>query len=136
MNNPPPEEQRLRESPRERFGAAENKFDIPEALRKLRTEDTPARFGHRQITLDQYGPVTLVLFSFEPGGVLKDHRAAGVVTIHALEGEVTVRTEAQQYQLSPKMLVMLAPNVKHSVEAAQQSAVLLTVCLINTADRR
>jgi quercetin dioxygenase-like cupin family protein len=131
-----PDEERLRESPRERFGSAENMFDMAEALRKLRAEASPERAGHKQITLDQYGPVTLMLLSFEAGGALKDHRAGGVVTIHALEGEVTVRTETQEYQLSPKMLVMLAPNVKHSVEAAKTSAILLSVCLVNSAERR
>lgn len=131
-----PEEERLRAHPKERFGTAENLLDIPDALRKLRTEDTPARFGHRQITLDQYGPVTVVLFAFDAGGALQNHKAAGVVTIQALEGELVVRTEDQEYKLGPKMMVMLTPNVRHSVEAAQKSAMLLTVCLLNSAAHR
>jgi quercetin dioxygenase-like cupin family protein len=129
MNNS--DEGRLRESPRERFGAAENMFDMADALRKLRAENAPARLGHREITLDQNGPVTLMLFSFEAGGILKDHKANGVVTIQALEGEVIVRTETEEYRLSPHQMVMFAPNVTHSVEADRLSALLLTVCLLN-----
>jgi quercetin dioxygenase-like cupin family protein len=126
------EEERLRESPKMRFGAAENMFDMQDALRKLRHEDSPERAGHKQITLDQYGPVTMVLFAFDAGGALKDHKAAGVVTIQALEGELIVRTEAHEYKLRPNMMVMLSPNVRHSVEAVKQSAMLLTVCLLNS----
>jgi quercetin dioxygenase-like cupin family protein len=135
MNNRP-EEERLRESPKMRFGAAENMFDMKDALRKLRHEDSPERAGHKQITLDQYGPVTVVLFAFDEGGALKDHKADGVVTIHAIEGELIVRTDAQEYKLDADMMVMLAPNVRHSVEAAKKSAMLLTVCLMNSAEHR
>ena len=78
----------------------------------------------------------MVLFAFDEGGSLKDHKAAGVVTIQALEGELTVRTDAQEYKLGPKMMVMLSPNVRHSLEASKTSAVLLTVCLVNSAAHR
>lgn len=131
-----PEEDRLRARPQERFGAPENMLDLPAAICKLRAEVTPTRHGHRQMTLDQYGPITLVLFAFEAGGNLHHHKAAGVVTIHALEGELIVRTEEQEYRLSSNILVTLAPNVRHSVEAAQASAMLLTLCLANSAAHR
>jgi quercetin dioxygenase-like cupin family protein len=131
-----PDAERLRESPRERFGSAENMFDMAGALRKLRGEASPERAGHKQITLDQYGPVTVVLFAFDEGGSLKDHKAAGVVTIQALEGDLTVRTDTQEYKLGPKMMVMLSPNVRHSLDANTACAVLLTVCLVNSADHR
>lgn len=122
-------ETRLRAHPKERFGSQENMIDLPEALRNLRDEATATRHGHQQITLDQCGPVTLVLFAFREGGNLADHQAAGVVIIHALEGELTVRTKDEEYNLLPHMMVVLAPNVRHSVVAVQESAMLLSVCL-------
>src|SRR4051794_38394078 len=93
------EESRLRARPKERFGAQENMMDLRAAVRKLREEHTATRHGHRQITLDQSGPVTLVLFAFEEGGDLVDHQAAGVVTIQALAGELIVRTGQGEYKL-------------------------------------
>lgn len=128
------EENRLRARPKERFGAQENMIDLPEAIRKLREESATARHGHRQITLDQWGPVTLVLFAFEEGGDLVDHQAAGVVTIQALEGELIVRTDEEEYRLSPNMMVVLAPNIRHSVQATQASAMLLAVCLVTNRE--
>lgn len=126
---------RLRARPEERFGSQENMIDLPEAIRKLRDEFATARHGHRQITLDQWGPVTMVLFAFEEGGDLADHQAAGVVTIQALEGELIVRTDEEEYRLSPNMMVVLAPNVRHSVVAVQASAMLLAVCLVTNNDQ-
>jgi len=127
------DQNRLRAQPKERFGAQENMIDLLGAIRELRAEATATRQGHKQITLDQWGPVTLVLFAFEEGGSLDDHKAAGVVTIQALEGELTVRTQGGEYRLLPNMMVVLAPNVRHSVLAAQASAMLLSVCLIDNA---
>jgi quercetin dioxygenase-like cupin family protein len=127
----PTEETGPREHAQERFASPEHMIDLAQAISKLRNEASTIRHGHRQITLYHQRPVTLVLFAFEEGGGLDDHKAAGVVTIHALEGELTVRTEAQEYRLSSGMMVMLAPNVQHSVHATQPSAMLLTVCLSN-----
>lgn len=125
----PTEETELREHPQERFAAPEHMIDLAQAISALRNETSAIRHGHRQITLYHQRPVTLVLFAFEKGGELDDHKAAGVVTIHALEGELIVRTEAQEYKLGSGMIVVLIPNVRHSVHAVQPSAMLLTVCL-------
>lgn len=125
------EENRLRVQPKERFGAPENVINLQKAIRELRAEATATRQGHRQITLNHYGPVTLVLFAFQEGGSLNDHKAAGVVTIQALTGELTVRSEDGEYKLLPNMMVVFAPNVHHSVLAVQASAMLLSVCLID-----
>ncbi len=122
--------ERLRARPEERFGSPVNMISLPEALQKLRGEATPVRQGHRQITLDQLGPMTLVLFAFEEGGTLHNHKAAGVVTIQAIEGELTIRSEDGEYTLSPNMVVVIAPNIRHSVSAAQAGAMLLTVYLV------
>lgn len=130
------DDNRLRARPKERFGSQENVLDLPGAIRELRAEASETRHGHRQITLDQWGPVTLVLFAFREGGSLDDHKAAGVVTIQALEGELAVHTEGAEYKLLPNMMVVLAPNVRHSVVALLESAMLLSISLVNNADRR
>ncbi len=129
QQDPSTEERQPREHPEERFAAPEQMFDMAQAINALRNEASPIRRGHRQITLYHQRPVTLVLFAFEEGGKLDDHKAAGVVTIHALEGELTVRTEGHEHKLAPGMMVVLAPNVRHSVHAIKPAAMLLTVCL-------
>jgi quercetin dioxygenase-like cupin family protein len=56
-----------------------------------------------------------------------------VVTIQALQGELSIRSEDEEYKLLPNMMVVFAPNVRHSVLAVKASAMLLSVCLINNA---
>jgi quercetin dioxygenase-like cupin family protein len=107
-------------------------LDLPAIAAALRAETVPTRNGHRQITIYQHPPVTVVLFAFDPGGQLADHQAGGVVTIHLIAGAVQVQTPVGSYDLAPAMLVALAPAVPHSVTATQESIVLLTVSMSRT----
>ncbi|MEO7520240.1 MAG: hypothetical protein ABIW79_00350, partial [Gemmatimonas sp.] len=63
-----------------------------DTLRALRAEDGPGAGGHRQITLLHEGPVRLVLFAFDAGGHMPEHRAPGWVTIQVVRGALQVRT--------------------------------------------
>jgi quercetin dioxygenase-like cupin family protein len=127
--NEDPETGRLRTAPAERFAGSQHVFSLDQLLADLRSEAHPARGGHRQITLLQRGPVTQVLFSFEPGGRLREHSAAGLVTIHVLEGQLDVSAEGVASRLAAGDVLILDPSVAHDVEAAADSAMLLTVHL-------
>jgi quercetin dioxygenase-like cupin family protein len=122
-------EEGLRQHPDERFAGQTHVFDLSRALIDLRSESHAARHGHRQVTIFHHGPVTKALFAFEPGSELADHAAKGLVTIHALEGCLKVQAADEAYELNPGMMVVLSPNVRHSVHADEASAMLLTVHL-------
>jgi quercetin dioxygenase-like cupin family protein len=119
--------ERLRLAPIERFAGDVHSFDLNETLQKLRAEAHAGPSGHRQITIFHRAPVTKVLFAFEPGGELADHAANGLVTIHVIDGQLTVRAAEQTHELQAGMVVILSPNVRHSVHASQAGAMLLTV---------
>lgn len=120
---------RLRPHPADRFAGASHAFDLLDSLAKLRAETHAGESGHRQVTIFHRAPVTQVLFSFDAGGELADHAANGLVTIHAIEGRLTVEAEGETYSLSANQLVVLSPGVRHSVKADEPSAMLLTVHL-------
>ncbi len=119
--------ERLREKPEERFAAPQHMFDLHAMLKALRAEPHPAQHGRRQETIYHHEAVTLILFSFEEGGSLPDHQANGTVTIQALEGRLQVQAGEEAYTLQPGNMVLLAPNIRHSVTATEQSALLVTV---------
>jgi quercetin dioxygenase-like cupin family protein len=120
-------EERLRPHPAERFAGAEHLLDLPAALRALRAEARPVPNGHRQITLVHHGPVRLVLFAFDAGGRIPEHRAAGWVTIHVLRGGLRVRTPEAQHTLREGQVLALAPDVPHDVEAPDGAEMLLGI---------
>lgn len=119
--------ERLRQHPEERLASPVELVDLPSRAAQLRAEPHAAVSGHRQIALFRRGPVTLVLYAFEPGGVLKEHRAEGVVTIHVLAGQLDVTVAGTNHRLQPGQLLALAPGVPHTVSAPVLSEMLLTV---------
>jgi quercetin dioxygenase-like cupin family protein len=123
------QQERLRLHPSRRFAGESHAFDLGEALRDLRAEVHPVERGHRQMTIFHRAPVTQVIFAFEPGGELADHAAHGLVTIHVLEGRLTVRADGYDHELSAGCILVLNPDVRHDVRASEVSAMLLTVHL-------
>lgn len=120
-------ESRTRIRPADRFAGPEHLLDMRDALRALRVEKRAGSSGHRQITLLHEGPVRLVLFAFDAGGHMPEHRAAGWVTIQVVRGTLQVKTTEQQHLLTEGQMLALAPNVLHDVHASEEADMLLGV---------
>jgi quercetin dioxygenase-like cupin family protein len=118
---------RLRPHPDARFAGAEHVLDLARSAETLRGEPHRATRGHRQTALFARDPVTMALFTFDAGAELDEHVANGLVTIHLIEGELTVRTAENTHALGPNHVVVLDPGVRHSVHATRPSTMLLTV---------
>jgi quercetin dioxygenase-like cupin family protein len=122
-------DERLRPHPSTRFVGPVVSLDLPDLARALRSEPHPAKHGHRQAGLVHRGPLRMLLFTFEPGGRLPEHRAPGQVVIHCLRGELAIEADAGRHRLGGGEALVLEPDVPHSVEAVAESDMLLTVCL-------
>ena len=119
---------RLRVSPSERFAGDEHLVDLGAVTEQIHAEHPAAR-GHRQMVVCKRGGVTVSLFSFEAGGGLGEHKADGVVSILGLDGRVVVTTPGGERTLTRERLLVLDPNVPHSVRAEEASRVLVSVVL-------
>jgi quercetin dioxygenase-like cupin family protein len=122
-------DQRLRPHPNTRLTGPAVHLNLPDLSRALQAEPHPATAGHRQAGLIHHGPLRLLLFAFEPGGRLPEHRAPGHVVIHCLRGELSVEAAASHHRLGDGEVLVLEPNVPHSVMALAESEMLLTVCV-------
>lgn len=126
-----PSTERLREHPHQRLSLPSQLIDLDLSAAQLAAEAHAPVEGHRQATIFRHGPVTAVLFLFEPGGVLKEHQTDGVVTIHVLAGRLEVTVDGLPHQLATGQLLALAPKVAHTVTAAVASRMLLTISRAN-----
>lgn len=122
-------DERLRPHPSTRLAGPVVSLNLPDLARALYAEPHPSKSGHRQTGLVHRGPLRLLLFTFEAGGSLPEHRAPGQVVIHCLRGELTVEANAAPYQLRAGEALVLEPDVPHAVAAVAESEMLLTVCL-------
>jgi quercetin dioxygenase-like cupin family protein len=121
--------ERLRQRPVERFAGEEHVFDLAEEAARLRGEPHPAKDGHRQIVLFRDDPVSLVLFDFEAGGILRDHVANGIVTIFVLSGRAEISTPDGDHVIAAGSLLILRPGVTHDLAAPVATEVLVSIDL-------
>jgi quercetin dioxygenase-like cupin family protein len=122
-------EERLRPHPRTRDTGPAVLLELPERARELRREPFPAKDGHRQIGLIHRGKLRLVLFAFDRGGRLPEHKAPGHVVIQCVRGQLAVTASEIRHRLESGEAIVLDPDVSHDVEALVESDMLLTVCL-------
>ena len=128
-----PTSERLREAPSARFSGSQHAFDLRDLSAHLLAEAHPGAEGHRQITILRHETTTMVLFVFEAGGALANHRASGLVTIHVLDGALRVEAESetgwQTHELTAQSVLVLGSGLLHNVVAREASRMLLTVHL-------
>ena len=122
-------DERLRPHPSTRLSGPAVPLQLSDLALTLFAEPHPAKSGHRQAGLIHRGPLRLLLFAFEPGGRLPEHRAPGHVVIHCLRGELAVQASGAEHRLTAGGALVLDPDVPHAVEAVSESEMLLTVCM-------
>jgi quercetin dioxygenase-like cupin family protein len=109
-----------------RVSGAALSFSLENEMRLLRDELTkaPARVGR---TLVKDGPLRVMLVGIRANGGMHDHRAAGPVTIHVLEGAIDISALGKQWPLRAGELLALDSGVTHAVMSAEGGVFLLTV---------
>ncbi|MGH7619885.1 MAG: cupin domain-containing protein [Gemmatimonadaceae bacterium] len=78
-------------------------------------------------TLVKDGPLRVTLIGLHADHGLHEHRAAGPVTIHVLEGMIEVDVGGARHLLDTGMLLALDTGVAHSVTSRSGGFFLLTV---------
>jgi hemerythrin-like domain-containing protein/quercetin dioxygenase-like cupin family protein len=68
----------------------------------------------------------VVQFSFPKGKVLQKHKTSSAILVQVLSGKVKFEAGEERI-LEPLQMVSLPPNVEHSVEALEESIMLLTL---------
>lgn len=122
---------RLRPHPETRFSPPHIEIDVNAIVKRLRSEPQTGEAGHRQETLYKSYGLTIALFLFERFTGLPEHRAAGVVNMHVLRGQLKITVEDQAHELRSGQMLVLAPGLKHAVAAEEESEMLVTVCLVD-----
>jgi quercetin dioxygenase-like cupin family protein len=65
----------------------------------------------------------------ESGKEIPEHRVAGEITIHCLEGAIELRAHGRAQTLRQGEMVYLAANEPYSIRALDDASVLMTVAL-------
>lgn len=107
--------------------AAYIRLDFKERIADLKSEKAWQTNDRNAITLLHHPRLRVVLIALHEGAELKKHTADGPVTIHLLEGAVTVTVHEAAFPLSPMEAMVVDDQVPHAVTANKESVFLLTM---------
>lgn len=103
------------------------RLELAQELAEVRRGVAYGTHGQSAKTLARYPDLRLVLIALASGKRIERHQTKGRVSIHVIEGRVTLQVGAEKVELGAGCLLEVAPDVAHDVEAAADSALLLTV---------
>jgi quercetin dioxygenase-like cupin family protein len=101
-------------------------LDLGEIVTELHGSGTPGQ-TRRAVTLVKQGGMSLVLTHLHSGGTLQEHGAPGAATVQVLDGLVRVQIGDESLEAPAGRLVAFDAGVRHSVEALEDSTLLLTL---------
>lgn len=108
------------------YAAPSLAFDLAGEIRLLQSEQ-PWQAGHTAKTIVKYPDLRVVLVALKSGARMIQHETTGRISIHALSGCVRVCLAERTLELPAGSLVALDRDIPHAVEAAVDSAFLLTI---------
>ncbi len=105
-------------------------FDFTAEIAQLRQEDSWRRgTGRSSKTLAKYPDLRIVLTLLRAGAHVKEHKTGGRISIQAVTGRMRLHVPERTVELTAGKLMVLDTEVPHDVEAVEESAFLLTVCV-------
>jgi quercetin dioxygenase-like cupin family protein len=86
-----------------------------------------ARHGRTARTLVKQGALRITIIAIAPGGAMETHHTAGPVSMQVVEGEIVFAALGREYVARTGDVLVMAPNVEHSVRSATGGVFLLTI---------
>ncbi len=108
------------------YAAPSLTFDLDAEFRSLVLEQ-PWQAGHTAKTIVKYPDLRIVLVALQAGARLLQHETTGRISIHTLSGHLRVSVPERTADLPAGSILALDRDVPHEVEAAVDSAFLLTI---------
>jgi quercetin dioxygenase-like cupin family protein len=122
--------------PARRLAAPVLTFDLAKEVASLKQEPSWARGDRNARTLVEDAGFRLVLTVLKTGARMHEHRAAGWVSLQGLDGHLRLQAGEHAAELTAGRVVVLEPDLPHSVEAVEEGAFLLSIAPSSSAGKR
>lgn len=104
------------------------RFDLTSELDQLHQDDSwKQASGRSSKTLVKHRDLRIVLIAMKANTRMHEHTAAARISVHTLSGHIRLHLPKQVVELPSGHLLALDECVRHDVEAAEDSAFLLTL---------
>ncbi len=101
-------------------------FNLAAEITALRNEPS-WRSGRNAKTLVKYPDFRIVLTVLKRGAVVREHQAAGRISVQTIAGHLRMHVGEHLFDLPIDNMLVLDRSVGHKVEALEDSAFLLTI---------
>ncbi len=101
-------------------------IDLAAAIGELRDFGASTQ-DRRGITLVRQSGLSVVLTHLRAGAKLEEHAAPGAATVQVLDGHVRAQVGDATLELLAGRLIAFDANVRHAVQAIDDSTLLLTL---------
>jgi quercetin dioxygenase-like cupin family protein len=95
----------------------------------LQERAASAHEGRAAKTLVEQGSLRITLIAMTRDTVLQPHQAAGPISIQTVRGTLRVTTDDGDIDLAPGDLATLGPGIRHTAQALEDCAFLLTISM-------
>jgi quercetin dioxygenase-like cupin family protein len=109
-------------------------FNLAEETAQLHDEEAWLRTGRNSKTLVKQPDFRIVLIALQKGGHIEEHSADARISIYTLSGNVKLQLPEQTVDLPGGHLLVLDRALEHSLEALEESAILLTISWPHAAE--
>jgi len=114
-------------TPVELTGTSIEFFALDDIAASLRQEDAYERSGRTAASLARGDDLTMTLTVARAGTTIREHDAPGPVIIVSLEGRIVLETTDGKRTLEPGGATAFAADVRHGVQAREDSAFLVII---------
>jgi quercetin dioxygenase-like cupin family protein len=103
-------------------------FAIAEEISKIKADQPSTNQGKRSAVLAKNEHVSIVLAVLARGEALQEHQTEGQITVTVVQGAIRFDALNERVRLNAGDLLTLRPGIRHSVEALEDSAFVITLC--------
>ncbi|MGH9467203.1 MAG: cupin domain-containing protein [Terriglobales bacterium] len=104
------------------------RFQLDAEVRHLQQQDAWwSSTGPSSTTLVKHPDLRVVLVAIRKGQCLPEHRTAARITVHVLSGHIRLHLPGGAEDLPAGQLLVLDRELRHDVEALEDSSFLLTL---------
>jgi quercetin dioxygenase-like cupin family protein len=101
--------------------------DLGAIASQIRLEAPYQRGGHGAHTVLREDDLRVVVLALKAGAVIPEHQAQATGSLQVIAGRVRLLFAARGVELSTGQLIAIEHGARHSVEALEESALVLTL---------
>ncbi|MES2431586.1 MAG: hypothetical protein V4556_11655 [Bacteroidota bacterium] len=101
-------------------------IDIPDYIRQLLEEDAWEKNDRNSITVYKNERITTVIVCLHESAVINNNSIDGYLSIQVIDGKIKLQIETEDTEMVKGQSVALHRYINHSIEALQDSILLLT----------